>query len=66
MLRIILFLVVIAVAATGAAWLAEQPGNVVLSWNGWQAEASVAVFSMVVGGVLIAALLTWAILAGLR
>ena len=65
MLRIILFLVVIAVAATGAAWLAEQPGNVVLSWNGWQAEASVAVFSMVVGGVLIAALLTWAILAGL-
>lgn len=65
MLRIILFLVVIAVAATGAAWLAEQPGNVVLSWNGWQAEASVAVFSMVVGGVLIAALLTWAILAGI-
>jgi HemY protein len=65
MLRIILFLVVIAVAATGAAWLAEQPGNVVLSWNGWQAEASVAVFAMVVGGVLITVLLSWAILAGI-
>lgn len=65
MLRIILFLVVIAVAATGAAWLAEQPGNVVLSWNGWQAEASVGVASIVVGGILVAVLLGWAIVAGL-
>lgn len=64
MLRIILFLVVIALAATGAAWLAEQPGNVVLSWNGWQAEASLAVFSMVVGGILISVLLAWAIITG--
>jgi HemY protein len=64
MLRIILFLVVIALAATGAAWLAEQPGNVVLAWNGWQAEASLAVFTMVVGGILVAVLLAWSIFTG--
>jgi len=64
MLRIILFLVVIALAATGAAWLAEQPGNVVLAWNGWQAEASLAVFTMVVGGILVAVLVAWSIFTG--
>ena len=31
MYRIILFLVLIALLAAGAAWLADQPGEVVLS-----------------------------------
>jgi HemY protein len=65
MLRIILFLVVIAVAATGAAWLAEVPGNVQLSWNDWHAEPSVGRLSLVVGGVLITVLLVWSIVLGL-
>ena len=30
MVRIILFLILIALAAAGAAWVAEQPGDVVL------------------------------------
>ena len=36
MIRIILFLVLIALAAAGAAWVAEQTGDVVLSWGGWR------------------------------
>ena len=36
MYRIILFLVLIALAAAGAAWVADQPGDVVLSWGGWR------------------------------
>ena len=36
MYRIILFLVLIALAAAGAAWVADQPGEVVLSWGGWR------------------------------
>jgi HemY protein len=64
MLRIILFLVVIAVAAMGGAWLAEQPGNVVLSWNAWRDERSVAEFSILVGGILVAVLLAWSFLIG--
>ena len=31
MLRIVLFLVLIALAAWGAAWVADQPGEVALS-----------------------------------
>ena len=34
MIRIILFLLLIALGAAGAAWIAEQPGDVVLSWGG--------------------------------
>ena len=36
MYRIILFLVLIALAAAGAAWVADQTGDVVLSWGGWR------------------------------
>src|SRR5258708_28069150 len=34
MYRIILFLLLIALAAAGAAWVADQTGEVVLSWGG--------------------------------
>lgn len=34
MIRIILFLLLIALAAAGAAWLADQPGDLVLNWGG--------------------------------
>jgi len=34
--RIILFLALIALAAAGAAWVADQTGDVVLSWGGWR------------------------------
>ncbi|ABD85628.1 heme biosynthesis protein HemY [Rhodopseudomonas palustris] len=64
MLRIILFLVVIAAAAAGAGWLAEQPGNVVLSWRGWQAEMTLAVAALALLSAIVAVALGWTILAG--
>jgi len=36
--RIILFLLLIALAAAGAAWVADQPGEVVLTWGVWRAH----------------------------
>ncbi|MGY4156485.1 HemY protein [Bradyrhizobium sp. USDA 4461] len=36
MIRIILFLLLIALAAAGAAWLADQPGDLVLNWGGFR------------------------------
>ncbi len=63
MLRIILFLVIIALAAAGAAWVAEQPGDVVLSWNAWRAEMRLPVFILGLGGALVALGLVWWILS---
>ena len=65
MYRIILFLVLIALAAAGAAWVADQTGNVMLSWDGWRVETSLAVFALALGVTIVAAMLVWSILRGL-
>lgn len=64
MLRIISFLVLIALAAAGATWVAEQSGDVVLSWGHWRAATSLPVFALLLGLVILAALLVWSLLRG--
>ena len=64
MIRIILFLLLIALAAAGAAWVADQPGDVVLSWGGCRAQTTLPVFVLVLGIVVVAAMMLWAILRG--
>jgi HemY protein len=63
--RIILFLVLIALAAAGAAWIAEQTGDVALSWGVWRVHASLPVFVLALGVAIVAAMLAWSILRGL-
>jgi HemY protein len=65
MFRIILFLILIALAAFGAAWVADQTGNVVLTWSGGQIETSLPVFALVLAVALIAVLLAWSLLRAL-
>jgi HemY protein len=64
MYRIILFLVLIALAAAGAAWVADQTGDVVLSSGGWRIETSLPVFALALGVTVVAAMLMWSILRG--
>jgi HemY protein len=63
--RIILFLVLIALAAAGAAWIADQSGDVDLSWGVWKIHTSLPVFVLALGVVIVAAMLAWSILRGL-
>jgi HemY protein len=65
MYRIILFLLLIALAAWGAAWIADQPGEVLLSWGGWSAHPKLPVFVLLLGIVIVAAILAWTILLAL-
>ncbi|HEY0439201.1 MAG TPA: heme biosynthesis HemY N-terminal domain-containing protein, partial [Xanthobacteraceae bacterium] len=65
MVRIILFLVLIALAAVGAAWVADQTGDVTLSWGGWRVETSLPVFAVALGIAIIAAMLAWTMLRAL-
>jgi HemY protein len=65
MYRIILFLVLIALAAAGAAWIADQTGDVVLSSGGWRIETSLPVFALALGVAVVATVLAWSILRGL-
>jgi HemY protein len=59
MIRIVLFLILIALAAAGAAWIAEQPGDFALSWRAWRVETSLPVFVLALGVVVVAAMLAW-------
>jgi HemY protein len=65
MYRIILFLVLIALAAAGAAWVADQGGDVALTWGGWRVQTTLPVFALVLGAVIVAAMLAWSILRAL-
>jgi len=65
MYRIILFLLLIALAGAGAAWIADQPGEVLISWSGGHAHPSLPVFVMLLGIVIVAAIVAWTILLAL-
>lgn len=65
MIRIILFLLLIALGAAGAAWVAEQTGDIVLSWGGYRIQTTLPVFALALGIVVVAAMMIWAIVRAL-
>ncbi len=65
MVRIVLFLVLIALAAVGAAWVADQTGDVTLSWGGWRMVTTLPVFALALGVAIVAGVLAWSVLRAL-
>ena len=65
MFRIILFLVLIALAAAGAAWVADQTGDVVLIVGRLARSPSLPVFVLVLGLTIVAVMMAWSLLRGL-
>jgi HemY protein len=64
MIRIILFLLLIALGAAGAAWVAEQTGDFVLTWGTLRIKTTFPVFVLISGIVVVAAIMLWSILRG--
>ncbi len=65
MLRLIAFLVGIALLAAGLAWLADRPGELVLEWQGYRAETSVFRATVLLVALVALALFAWSILRNL-
>jgi HemY protein len=63
MMRVFIFLLAVAALATGAVWLADRPGKVLITWPwlGREIEASVAVALIGVLALAFLALLLWSI-----
>jgi uncharacterized protein HemY len=61
MIRLIAFLVLIAALALGLVWLADRPGDIALTWQGYHIETSVFVGLAVVIGVAVALAVLWRI-----
>ena len=45
MIRVVVFLAVIGLVAVGAVWLADRPGEVAITWQGYRLETSVAILA---------------------
>jgi HemY protein len=61
MIRIVLFLVSVAAIAAGVAWIADRPGNVAITWMGYQIETSVMVAILAVVALALVVMLLWSI-----
>jgi len=62
MLRLIVFLAAVAAAATGLAWLADRPGNLVINWEGYEIETSVFRAVVLLAALVGTALFVWSLL----
>ncbi|HEY8268334.1 MAG TPA: heme biosynthesis HemY N-terminal domain-containing protein [Xanthobacteraceae bacterium] len=59
MTRIVVFLLVVALIGFGAAWIADRPGEVAITWQGWRMETSLAVAAVVLSALIAFAILFW-------
>ena len=65
MFRIIIFLLLTGAAGLGAAWIADQNGDVSLMWNGWRVSATLPVAVLGFGLAVAAILAVWSVVGGL-
>ena len=65
MIRVVIFLVLVGLVALGAAWLADRPGEVVVTWQGMHIETSVMVLAAALLVAVAALLLLWTVLSAL-
>ncbi len=52
MIRVLIFFVILFLAALGFAWMADLPGTISISWNGYVWEQPPVVVALVVGAAL--------------
>jgi HemY protein len=62
MIRVILFLVLVALIALGVVWIADRPGDVAITWQGYRIETSVMVMAVAMAGIVTIALLLWSLI----
>lgn len=62
MIRVLLFLAFVALAAFGFVWIADRPGEIAITWQGRQIETSVLVAAVALVIVVAAAIMLWSII----
>jgi HemY protein len=62
MIRVVFYLLVVGALSLGAAWLADRPGDVVVTWQGMRIETSVMVLGAAILAAMAALALLWVLL----
>jgi HemY protein len=61
MIRVVTFLLSVAVLAAGFVWVADRPGDVAVTWMGYRVETSVMVAALAVAALVIVLVVLWTI-----
>jgi HemY protein len=61
MIRLVLFLLSVAIVAAGFVWVADRPGDVVITWMGYRIETSLMVAALAVAALILVGILLWGI-----
>lgn len=61
MIRVVTYLVIVGLLALGVAWLADRPGDVVITWQNQRIETSVMVLIMAVMAFATLAVMLWSV-----
>jgi HemY protein len=65
MIRALVFIVLLALLAVGLGWLADRPGTIALTWEGWQVRTSMMTAAIVLLVGIVVLLLVFALLRSL-
>ncbi len=65
MIRVVLFLISVALIATGFVWVADRPGDVAITWMGYRIETSLMVAALAVAALVLVVMLAWSIVRGI-
>ena len=59
MLRVLFYLALVFLVGLGFAWLADRPGEMVVTFDGYQYEVSLMVAAVVVAAIVAAVMIVW-------
>jgi HemY protein len=62
MIRVVVFLLIVGALALGVAWLADRPGDVVITWQGLRIETSLMVLGAALLAAMVALALIWSVI----
>lgn len=65
MIRILFFLLVVFALGLGFSWLADRPGEMVVTFSGYQYQVSLMVAAVAVVAVVAAVMIVWWLLKAL-
>ena len=61
MIRVVIYLLVVGLLAAAAVWLADRPGDVLITWQGHKIETSVMVLAVAVAAIAVLSAMLWTI-----
>ena len=62
MIRVVIYLVIVGLLAAATVWLADRPGDVMITWQNRRIETSVMVLAVAVAAIAVFTVMLWTIL----